>query len=115
MSKTKAERDYMNRVASLGCILCRHLGYGESSAELHHPRTGQGMAMRASNFSVIPLCPEHHRGNTGLHGMGRKAFERQYGLTEIDLQERVVQLLKSETANSGELMAASISNHLTER
>ena len=90
----------MGRVAALGCILCDQLGYPGTLAELHHPRTGQGMAMRASNMDVIPLCPEHHRGNTGLHGMGRKAFERQYGLTELDLQERVAQLLKSETATS---------------
>ena len=96
----KAEKAYMGRVAALGCVLCDHLGYPGTPAELHHPRTGQGMAMRASNMSVIPLCPEHHRGNSGLHGMGRKAFERQYGLTEMDLQERVAQLLKSETATS---------------
>jgi hypothetical protein len=31
------------------------------------------------------LCPEHYRGNTGLHGMGRKAFERAYGVTELEL------------------------------
>lgn len=92
----KAEKDYMNRVAELGCILCRHLGHEGTGAELHHPRTGLGMAMRASNFDVLPLCPEHHRGRTGIHGMGRKAFEREYGLSEMDLQEQVAQLLKTE-------------------
>lgn len=97
---TKAEKDYMRRVAELGCILCRHLGYGETVPELHHPRTGLGMAMRASNFDVIGLCPEHHRGNLGIHGMGRKAFERFYGVTETELQEQVAALLKSETAVS---------------
>lgn len=34
---------------------------------------------------VIPLCPEHHTGNTGIHGMGRKAFATHYGVTEEDL------------------------------
>lgn len=96
----KAEKEYMSRVADLGCALCRHLGYPGTPAELHHPRNGIGMAMRASNFDVIPLCPEHHRGRSGVHGMGRKAFERAYGLTEFDLQEQVAALLKNETAVS---------------
>ena len=96
----KSEKDYMSRVAALGCVLCERLGTPGTPAEIHHPRMGVGMAMRASNFDVIPLCPEHHRGNQGIHGMGRKAFERMYGLTESDLQERVQQLLKSETADS---------------
>jgi len=38
-----------------------------------------------SDTETIPLCPEHHRGATGLHGMGRKAFERAYGVTELEL------------------------------
>jgi hypothetical protein len=33
----------------------------------------------------VPLCPSHHRGDIGLHGMGRKAFERAYGVTELEL------------------------------
>lgn len=49
--------------------------------------------MRAGNDRVAPLCPEHHRGNTGLHGMGRKAFERHYGLTETSLIEQTRNLI----------------------
>ena len=37
---------------------------------------------------MVPLCPEHHQGNTGIHGMGRKAFERYYGVTELELVEQ---------------------------
>ena len=33
----------------------------------------------------MPLCPEHHTGKTGLHGLGTRAFERTYGLSELDL------------------------------
>lgn len=75
----------MGRVAALGCILCNHLGLGASPAEVHHPRTGAGMGRRASHTDGIPLCPEHHRGQTGLHGMGRRAFEREYSITEAEL------------------------------
>lgn len=73
------------KVADIGCILCHHLGYGQTPAQLHHVREGQGMSQRASDFLVIPLCREHHQGDTGIHGLGTKAFERTYNLTELDL------------------------------
>lgn len=91
---TKAEKQYMGKVAEIGCILCKHLNLGETPAELHHPRTGTGAGLRASNMDVIPLCPEHHRGNSGLHGMGRKAFEKYYGITELQLMEKVQECLR---------------------
>lgn len=79
------KRRHKDKVANLGCILCRHLGLGETPAQLHHPRAGMGMGQRASDFDVIPLCHEHHLGKTGIHGMGTKAFTAKYGLTEKDL------------------------------
>ena len=91
MSKTKAESQYLGRVAELGCVICRRLGLGETPAEIHHARTGTGAGRRASHYDVIGLCPEHHRGNSGIHGMGRKAFERAYELTEMDLVEQTRQ------------------------
>jgi hypothetical protein len=91
---TKAEKQYMGKVAEIGCILCKHLNLGETPAELHHPRTGIGAGRRASHMDVIPLCPEHHRGNSGLHGMGRKAFEKYYGIEELELLEKVKECLR---------------------
>jgi hypothetical protein len=44
-------------------------------------------------MDVIPLCPEHHRGKTGLHGLGTKGFPKYYGYTELDLLEDVRRLL----------------------
>ena len=82
---TKVERKYLDRVASLGCAICRRLGYGETPPQIHHQRTGVGKSLRASHYNVIPLCPEHHLGNTGIHGMGLRAFEREYQITEIEL------------------------------
>ena len=85
---TKSERAYLSKAAELGCAVCRMLGYGMTPAEIHHQRTGTGAGKRARNDRVVPLCPEHHIGNTGLHGMGRKAFERHYGITELELIEQ---------------------------
>ncbi len=86
---TKAERAHMNRLAEMGCILCRHLGTPGTPAEIHHIRTGTGAGRRASHFNTIPLCAYHHRGQEGLHGMGRKAWERYYDVTEIELLQQV--------------------------
>jgi len=81
---TKAEKEHFGKLADLGCILCIHLGYGEGSpAVIHHIRR----AGKRSNAPVIPLCPEHHTGNSGIHGLGRKRFESVYGLTEEYLLE----------------------------
>ena len=85
----KAQRKHFDKLAQLGCLLCRHLGYGETPGEIHHIRH----AGRRDAAPVIGLCPEHHRGNTGVHGMGRKAFALKYGVTEKDLLAQTEALL----------------------
>jgi hypothetical protein len=89
---TKNERKYYDKIARLGCSLCRHLEYGETPAEIHHLRRYGG---KRSLAEVIPLCPEHHRGNTGLHGLGRKGFENKYGIDEDFLLEQTKSLIYS--------------------
>jgi hypothetical protein len=84
---TKNEKIALNKIAELGCILCSEiLGFEGTPAELHHIRR-HGNVRSAS--SIIPLCPEHHRGNTGVHGMGRKGFAVKWGITEEALLESV--------------------------
>jgi len=91
---TKEEREYMRKVAALGCAVCRRLGFPGTPAEVHHPRIGVGMAQRASHFDTIPLCPEHHRGATGVHSLGKKGlFEKTYGFSEQDLIEDTKRLV----------------------
>ena len=80
-----ASKRHMGKVAKLGCILCKHLGFDDTPAEVHHVREGQGGAQRASDFLSVPLCPEHHRGATGLHGLGTRGFYTRYRLSELDL------------------------------
>lgn len=90
---TKDERKYLSQVAELGCAVCRRMGYEGTPAEIHHPRAGVGMGRRSSNSAAIPLCPEHHRGKTGVHGLGTKGFPKHWGFTEEDLQNDVKTLL----------------------
>ena len=49
--------------------------------------------MKRDNSPVIPLCPAHHTGNEGVHGMGKKAFAAYYGVTEEDLLEQTEALI----------------------
>lgn len=91
---TAAEHRHLDSVARLGCMLCRYLGYYGTPSEIHHPRTGTGAGRKASHFDAIPLCPPHHRlGNEALHVMGRKAWERYHGITEVELMRMTKNLL----------------------
>ncbi len=80
----------MNRVAGLPCVLC-----GTTPVELHHIREGQGAAQRAQDTLVLPLCPEHHRGATGFHGLGERAFNRRYKTSELHLLAWTIEQLNN--------------------
>lgn len=82
---TKGERIHLDRIALAGCTLCHRLGHGHTPCEIHHPREGQGMSQRADHMLGFGLCPEHHRGKSGYHGLGKAAFESRYKCTELDL------------------------------
>lgn len=88
---TQTKKHY-DKVARLGCILCRQFGFKDTPAEIHHIRRFGGLRDN-TNDKVIPLCPEHHRGNTGVHGLGAKGFERRYNLTQEDLLTYTTRLL----------------------
>jgi len=84
---TKEEKDYKQLLASLGCMVCRRLyGIDHGEVELHHMRKGMGWG-KGDYTTLIPLCVEHHRGNTGVHGLGTKRFPKHYGFTEEELLE----------------------------
>jgi hypothetical protein len=93
---TKDEKIAFDKIARLGCILCSEvLGFAGSPAELHHIRRFGG---KRSSSPVIPLCPEHHRGNSGVHGLGAKGFERKWGVTQEGLLEQVNKKLGEDAA-----------------
>jgi Recombination enhancement, RecA-dependent nuclease len=75
-------KDYENRVRDIGCIVCLHLGVSGSPASIHHV---ESIRDGLSSYAVVPLCPGHHTGPEGVHGLSRRGFEARYKLTEIDL------------------------------
>lgn len=82
---TAAEGRYMSLVATVPCLVCTRFQRTGERVELHH--VAEGSSLR-SNWAVVPLCAEHHRGGSGFHGMGSKGFcglyrppgEVEYGL-----------------------------------
>ena len=84
-----AERTHIERVVSLGCIVCRLQGYGYKEAECHHvyPRTRLD-----THYQVLGLCMEHHRGGfdkspyISRHPY-KKRFISAYGSEESLLRE----------------------------
>lgn len=81
---TAAEKRHMQKVAELGCIVCELAGFKDTPSEVHHVRARHGWG-RSSHLATIPLCPIHHRGNHGVHSMGRDQFEEMHGKSELEL------------------------------
>lgn len=91
---TKDEKNHYDKLAQLGCVVCKREGWGFSMAEIHHMRSKAG-AGRKNHWSLsIPLCPNHHR--TGGFGIaihaGQKTFEAKFG-TEAELLAYSLDLL----------------------
>ena len=87
--KTKAEADaekaHKAALVALGCAACFriHGPHEPGPVELHHYR-GDGWG-KGDYKTLIPLCVEHHRGPTGVHGLGVKGFPKHYGFDQKDL------------------------------
>lgn len=84
-------KDYKNLVAELGCIICGR------PAQLHHPRFACGLSQRASDWLVVPICPDHHTdGGPGvaIHA-GQTTFERMYGTEEELLAKTIEKVMRT--------------------
>ena len=88
---TKNEKNALDKIARLGCIVCSAAyGIEMPDIQLHHARRF-GQPRLTSN--CLPLCFEHHLGNTGIHLMGHKGFTAKHGFTQEALLEKVQELL----------------------
>lgn len=85
--KTREETEYIDRCISVGCLLSKlKLGIDNEPAIYHHQRTGTGagcIAKHADGFALAPCW--HDQGNLSIHKMGRKEFERHWGISELEL------------------------------
>ena len=92
MSKTDPAT--LSKIAELGCCVCRKNGYPGTPAELHIFSIKQSMNSTKRVQVVLPICCDHHRGETGIHGLGKTKFEKFYGFTIAELLEDTSSLLK---------------------
>ncbi len=81
-ANTAKEKLHMQRVAELGCLICR------MPAQIHHIY-GFKFGTK-SNWRVAPLCDRHHNGGQFGHcvHMGTRTFEANY-MTEAKMLEMV--------------------------
>ena len=98
-SPTSEEKQHLDKVQQLGCIVCANRGFPNVPAEIHHTR---GKTIKDAHLYVIPLCPAHHRYGGHTEPISRhpykKRFEDAYG-TEAELLEQVQNQLISTGKN----------------
>jgi hypothetical protein len=87
---TKEEKEWMNKVADMGCIVCSEFYGADSPAEVHHL---DGKTKKGAHLLTIPLCYRHHReGANNKMYVSRHPylyeFEKRYG-TQESLLEKV--------------------------
>lgn len=88
-------RRHMGRVAKVPCVLCRHLGLGDTPALVHHMKLGTGASDRASDYLTIALCEFHHVGAGGVHVLKERGLRLRYNLSEIDLLAMTIEALET--------------------
>ena len=88
-----AEHKHLERIKSMGCVVCRNLGYitlrDAVECEAHHLTSG---GRRMGHYYCIPLCHLHHRSYIDDEKLvsrhpWKKEFEKRYG-TELELLEQ---------------------------
>lgn len=92
MSKTAPST--LSKIAELGCCVFRKIGYPGTLAEFHIFSIKQSKNSTKRVEAVLPICCDHHRGETGIHGLGKTKFEKFYGFTIAELLEDTSSLLK---------------------
>ena len=91
----KKEKEHMDKVSQLGCVVCRNMGMGFVPCEIHHI---DGKTKENAHMNVIGLCFEHHRrGENNPIYVSRHPYKaefvKRYG-SEQKLLEQTQDLLE---------------------
>jgi len=86
---TQEEAEYMDKVASFGCILSYwKTGISGTPCVVHHVLEGRLPGRRSSHFNTIGLAPRFHQySKEAIHDLGYKAWSKLHGVSEKDLLE----------------------------
>ena len=85
IKNTKHKKIHYEKLVSLGCIICRKMGFN-SPAEIHHINEGR-IGKRADFRMCLPLCPTHHRNGVESYHYSPKKFTEKWGNQTSLLQE----------------------------
>lgn len=94
---TSDERQWMNAITQIGCIVCRVFRGCETPAMVHHI---SGKVKKGSHKLTIPLCFYHHSAGVMCDEFvsrhpHKAEFESRYG-TEYELLEKTRQLVAAQ-------------------
>ena len=81
IKNTKHKKIHYEKLVSVGCIICRKMGFPNSPAEIHHINEGR-IGKRASFNKTIPLCVIHHRQGKESYHYSPKKFKEKWGSQE---------------------------------
>jgi len=84
---TKAEKEWMDEISQIGCIVCIRAFGCVSPASPHHV---EGRTKEGAHFKTIPLCGAHHQTGgegTAFHATGKKTWQAKYGTQEQLLKQ----------------------------
>ncbi len=98
----KPPRDarYRAWIRSFPCAVCE-TRLGIEAAHTGSFGEGKGMGQKASDYTCIPLCCEHHRtGRDALHRIGQEAFEQEFHLNIKSLVKRLNNLWSDTSRHS---------------
>jgi len=79
---SKKQIEWREQARALGCCVKNH--ECEGATEMHHIGTGAGG--KKNHDKQIPLCNNHHVGKRGIHTIGRKIWQAEYGTEETHLE-----------------------------
>jgi len=88
---TKAESRRMERVKTIGCIVC-----GSAPSQCHHLLSG---GRRRGHMFTIGLCPKHHTDGAVSYDGSKKRFQALYGYDD-ELLAKQDDLLDEFAANT---------------
>jgi hypothetical protein len=91
----KATKKRFEKISQIGCIVCRQHHGVITPALVHHLtglENGRAMGRKSPDDHTIGLCLHHHTGFLGVHTMGKRAWEAEFG-SQADYLEMTNQLL----------------------
>lgn len=82
-----AEQRHIERVAGMGCLVCR------MPATVHHVTSDGYQRLVRSHRRVVPLCPRHHQIQHGpresVEALGHAGFTATYGIDLLFAAEQL--------------------------